>query len=57
MAKKKQEPEKERIIPNVCFCKNCKNGGKIEDFKSWCEIKKIWQHSPVRCTDYDERVY
>lgn len=55
MAKKK-ESEKERIIPSVCYCKNCKNGGEIEDFKVMCKIKKIWQHSPAKCEYYEERI-
>lgn len=58
MAKKKSPPiEEVRIIPNVCYCKHCKNGGEIEDFKVMCKIKNIWQHSPAKCIDYEEKVY
>ena len=53
MAKKKKDEEK--VIPPVCYCKNRKNGGIIEDFKVMCNIKKYWQHSPEKCIDYDEK--
>ncbi len=56
MAKQKIPPKEERILPLVCYCKNCKNGGEIEDFKVMCKIKKIWQHSPVKCEHYEERI-
>ena len=55
MAKQKIPPKEERILPLVCYCKNCKNGGVIEDFKVWCKIKNIWQHSPFKCLDYEEK--
>jgi hypothetical protein len=52
MAKKK---ETERIIPPVCYCIKCENGGVIEDYKVMCTIKKIWQHSPPNCMNYIEK--
>lgn len=56
MAKKKDiEKAKEKIVPLVCFCRDCKNGGEIEDFKVMCKIKNIWQHSPLKCLDYNEK--
>lgn len=53
MAKKQEE--KQKIIPTVCYCKDCKNGGEINDFKVWCKVKKMWQHSPIKCASYDQR--
>lgn len=51
----KKQPEKENIIPAVCYCKNCENGGVVEDFKVMCKIKNIWQHSPLKCMYYEEK--
>ena len=53
MAKKKKDEE--RVIPKVCYCRNCDNGGRIEDFKIMCTIKNIWQHSPQNCKNYNEK--
>jgi hypothetical protein len=52
---KKREKEPEIVIPPVCYCKKCKNGGRIEDFKVLCKVQNIWQHSPHNCKYYIEK--
>jgi len=39
----------------VHYCRDCANGGEVENLKVMCKIRGYWQHSPLDCRTFKNK--